>query len=167
MKSPYIFLVSVFFFTSYAYGSEIETYFSPSPDCEKHITDYIDNTNQSLDIMIYSFTSEKIVDAIYRAFERGVKIRMIVDRVQAASKHSQIREMQKRGIDMRVKNGSGIMHNKVAIFDRKMYLTGSYNWTHNAGLRNDENCLFVRDNPETLKLYQDKMDELWQKYRPY
>lgn len=146
------------------YQAKIESYFSPSNDCENRIIEYINNTNNNLDILIYSFTNDNIARAINHAHKRGVKVRIITDRVQAGNKPSQIIQLYQNGIEIRLKSGSGVMHNKVAIFDNKTYLTGSYNWSENAGKHNDENCQFVTDNPETLKLYQDKMEELWQKY---
>jgi len=52
------------------------------------------------------------------------------------------------------------MHNKFAIIDNRILLTGSYNWTFSANNRNDEN-LMVIDDPEIIARYQNQFINLW------
>jgi phosphatidylserine/phosphatidylglycerophosphate/cardiolipin synthase-like enzyme len=52
------------------------------------------------------------------------------------------------------------MHNKFAIIDNRLLLTGSYNWTASANNRNDEN-LMVIDDPEVIARYQNQFEKLW------
>ena len=52
------------------------------------------------------------------------------------------------------------MHNKFAIIDNRILLTGSYNWTFSANHRNDEN-LMVIDDPEIIARYQNQFEKLW------
>ena len=56
--------------------------------------------------------------------------------------------------------GRGIMHNKFAIFDGKLMVTGSYNWTNNAERFNYENAIFITD-PNIIKQYQREFDTMW------
>lgn len=44
----------------------------------------------------------------------------------------------------------GLMHNKFCIIDNQMVITGSYNWTSNAELRNTENVTIRRDHHKHL-----------------
>ena len=52
------------------------------------------------------------------------------------------------------------MHNKFAIIDNHLLLTGSYNWTFSANNRNDEN-LMVIDDQEIITRYQNQFEKLW------
>ena len=52
------------------------------------------------------------------------------------------------------------MHNKFAIIDNRLLLTGSYNWTFSANNRNDEN-LIVIDDPEIIEIFQNQFANLW------
>jgi len=52
------------------------------------------------------------------------------------------------------------MHNKFAIIDNHLLLTGSYNWTFSANHRNDEN-LMVIDDPDVISRYQNYFEKLW------
>jgi competence ComEA-like helix-hairpin-helix protein len=52
------------------------------------------------------------------------------------------------------------MHNKFAVIDNKMVITGSYNWTASAGERNNENLLVI-DDKNIIKEYQNQFNILW------
>ncbi|KAJ3334724.1 hypothetical protein HDU93_007377, partial [Gonapodya sp. JEL0774] len=57
---------------------------------------------------------------------------------------------------------SGMMHNKFGIFDGKKLLTGSFNWTRNAQVVNNENFL-ITDHPALIKHYTAEFEGLWKK----
>jgi phosphatidylserine/phosphatidylglycerophosphate/cardiolipin synthase-like enzyme len=52
------------------------------------------------------------------------------------------------------------MHYKFAIFDGKLLVTGSYNWTASAERFNQENALFL-DEPDIIRRYQARFDQLF------
>ena len=52
------------------------------------------------------------------------------------------------------------MHNKFAIIDNRILLTGSYNWTFSANHRYDEN-LMVIDDPDIISRFQNYFEKLW------
>ena len=47
------------------------------------------------------------------------------------------------GIDVRIDGNAGQMHHKVFIVDEKIVVLGSYNFSQNAEVRNDENLIIV------------------------
>jgi phosphatidylserine/phosphatidylglycerophosphate/cardiolipin synthase-like enzyme len=65
-----------------------------------------------------------------------------------------------KGIKTRISSNKYIMHNKFAIIDNRILLTGSYNWTFSANHRNDEN-LMVIDDPEIIDIFQNQFINLW------
>ena len=52
------------------------------------------------------------------------------------------------------------MHHKFAVFDRKVLLTGSYNWTRSAASENQEN-LIVTEAPGLVRSFAAEFDKLW------
>ncbi len=140
--------------------SWIRIYFTPGTDCEDNIVAEIEKAKK-IDIAVYSITNRKIVDAILVAKKRGAVVRVITDRAMAGNKYSLDEELAVAGIPVVIHKKHKIMHNKYAIFDGKMVVTGSYNWTKNATQSNSENCLFFQ---QPNKEYSVHFEKLWDLY---
>ena len=69
--------------------------------------------------------------------------------------------MHSNGLNIRVHTKNKIEHNKFAVFDGKSASTGSFNWTNSATSKNSENCLFLINEPDYAKIYQQRFEELW------
>jgi len=143
-----------------SYQSEV--YFSPEGHTQDRIIKEIDTSNSTIDLAIYSFTAQEIKSAFKRAKKRGVKIRIIADSTQAKGVHSVVQELIDEGFNVKIIHGKerGIMHNKFAIFDRRLLFTGSYNWTANAEHFNYENAVFLSDLG-IISQYQKEFDKIW------
>ena len=139
-----------------------EIYFSPEGDAANRIIKAIDSSNSTIDLAIFDLTSQDISQAFERAKKRGVKIRIIADSRQAKGAHSVIQSLLDEGFNIRIRHGKGrgIMHNKFAIFDGKLMVTGSYNWTNNAEHFNYENAVFICD-PDIIKQYQKEFNRIY------
>ena len=140
----------------------IEAYFSPDGGVARRIIKVIDSSASSIDLAIFDLTSRDIKLALERAKQRGIKIRIAADSRQAKGVHSVIQTLINEGFDIKIVHGigRGVMHNKFAIFDGKLLVTGSYNWTNNAEHNNYENAIFISD-PETIKRYQGDFNNIW------
>jgi len=55
------------------------------------------------------------------------------------------------------------MHHKFALFDGRLLLTGSYNWTRGAADDNHENFV-VTDDPHLLRAYAQAFEDLWHQF---
>jgi hypothetical protein len=139
----------------------IRIYFTPGKDCENNIIAQIEKAGK-IDIAVYAITNRAIVDAILAAKERGAKIRIITDRLQAAGKGSLVRELESAGLPVRTNVKHKIEHNKFAVFDDREIVSGSYNWTGAASDKNSENCLFFKQ-PKT-KAFSERFEYLWDLY---
>jgi phosphatidylserine/phosphatidylglycerophosphate/cardiolipin synthase-like enzyme len=109
---------------------------------------------------MYIFTDREIALPLIKAQERGVKVRLYLDKDQVDYQYSQSRFLVQKGIKTRISSNKYIMHNKFAIIDNRILLTGSYNWTFSANNRNDEN-LMVIDDPELIEIFQNQFINLW------
>jgi len=140
--------------------AKTEVYFSLSDNPQKTIIKNINQAEAFINIAMYIFTDREIALPLVKAHERGVKIRVYLDKEQVEYKYSQSRFLVQKGIKTRISTNNYIMHHKFAIIDNRLLLTGSYNWTFSANNRNDEN-LMVIDDPEIIEIFQNQFINLW------
>lgn len=146
--------------------AKTEVYFSLYDNPQKAIIKNINQAEAFINIAMYIFTDREIALPLVKAHERGVKVRLYLDKDQVDYKYSQSRFLVQKGIKTRISSNNYIMHHKFAIIDNRLLLTGSYNWTFSANNRNDEN-LMVIDDPEIVEIFQNQFVNLWaNKYSP-
>ena len=109
---------------------------------------------------MYVFTDKEIALPLIDAQNRGVKVRVYLDRSQIESTYSVSRLLVQKGIKVRISTNNYIMHHKFAIIDNRLLLTGSYNWTFSANNRNVENLMAI-DDPEVIEIFQNQFVNLW------
>ncbi len=149
----------VFVFSPNALAKTV-VYFSLYDDPEAVIIKNIAAAEEFISIAMYTFTDMEIAQAILEARDRGIDIKIFLDRSQVKAKYSRSRYFVQNGLEVRISSNSYIMHNKFAIIDNEVVITGSYNWTASAGERNDENLLVIDDN-YIVERYQDYFNSLW------
>lgn len=118
----------------------------PALNCAKAICDLLDSTKKTALIAIYSLTNTEIVNALIRAKERGVDVRIVCDLTQSkgASMKKALKSLEEAGILVKIaRKQKFCMHNKVGIFDSRIVATGSYNWTFSGSEKNDENLVIL------------------------
>jgi len=140
--------------------AKTEVYFSLYDNPQKEIIKNINQAQAFINIAMYVFTDREIAIPLAKAQERGVKVRLYLDQDQVDYQYSQSRFLVQRGIKTRISSNNYIMHNKFAIIDNRLLLTGSYNWTFSANNRNDEN-LIVIDDLELIEIFQNQFINLW------
>ena len=138
-------------------GAVIQVCFSPEGNCTKFAEAAIAKAQNTILVQAYAFTSVPIAEALLAAHQRGVEVKILVDRSQLKSKSSQARHVMKQGIAVAVDNVPGIAHNKVMIIDDQYVLTGSFNWSEAAETRNAENLLLI-DDFKTNSIYKEEWE---------
>ncbi|MHA1305357.1 MAG: phospholipase D-like domain-containing protein, partial [Candidatus Heimdallarchaeaceae archaeon] len=83
-----ILILGLFLFSYGSSFAEIRVFFSPKGGIAEEIIKQIDSAEFYIDIAMYSFTYEPIAEAIIRAKNRGVKIRILMDKGQSQGKYS-------------------------------------------------------------------------------
>ncbi len=141
-------------------GTHINAYFSPEDSIEKIICRRIEKARSSVCFMCFSFTSDKIGEAMIKKFKEGVDIRGIFEKRGAYTKYSEFLKMKIEGVPVIVDRNRYIMHHKVIIIDNETVITGSFNFSENANKRNDENILIIQ-NREAAKQYKQEFNRLY------
>jgi len=127
-------------------------YFSPHGGCTAAIVATLRQAQRQVLVRAYSFTSEPIADAVIGAHQRGVEVKVILDKSQRSERYSAISTLARAGILVLVDTKHAIAHSKVMIIDGTTVITGSFNFTKSAEGSNAENLLVI-DDQELAKKY--------------
>ena len=126
-------------------GREVGAYFSPEDDIERIITKRVLEARESVHFMAFSFTSDVLGEAMIRKFRDGVAVLGLFEKNGSDSRYSEYLKMKLEGLSVRLDRNRHAMHHKVIVIDRRVVITGSYNFSENARKRNDENVLILED----------------------
>jgi phosphatidylserine/phosphatidylglycerophosphate/cardiolipin synthase-like enzyme len=131
----------------------IAVYFSPKGGCTEAVVKEIESARSTLDIQAYSFTSAPIASAVKTAFERGVKVRVILDKSNRTDRYSAATYLYNGKVSVWIDAKHAIAHNKIMLIDGKTIITGSFNFTKQAEEDNGENLLVIRDDAKLSAAY--------------
>lgn len=155
-------------------------YLGAPDDLERAIVDFVDQAASTLDLAVQELESELIAQAIVRARQRGVKVRVVLERdyliadrplpdpFNAGGSGEQNRillgALLRSNIDVRMDYNPHIFHQKFIVRDlegsRAALLTGSTNFTP-TGVRSNLNHLVVIKGKRVAKEYADEFAEIW------
>jgi len=145
--------------------SVLEVCFSRTMNCAQKIVSLIDSANRSVYVAVYSFTRDDIADALIRARERGLDVRVVVESERAYERGSEYLRLRWAGVDIRLDTNSNLMHHKFMVIDGKIVGTGSYNFSVSAEDFNDENFI-VLISGEIAELYSSEFMRVWMAAQP-
>jgi phosphatidylserine/phosphatidylglycerophosphate/cardiolipin synthase-like enzyme len=92
-----------------------------------------------------------IVEALVRAKNRGVDVRLIADKTTPCGYASGIEPLAAAGVPIWIDDHARIAHGKTMVIDGAVTLTGSMNWTRGAA-QNPENLNLVSSS-EVARAY--------------
>jgi phosphatidylserine/phosphatidylglycerophosphate/cardiolipin synthase-like enzyme len=137
----------------------IAVYFSPNGGCAEAIVHAVDGAHECVYVQAAQFTSAPIARALVAAKNRGVDVRVIVDRKKEDDDHSQTDRLLAAGIPTFADGQHHTAHNKLMLIDHHLILTGSFNFTRDADTQNAENLLLIDGKPKLLAAYEHNFKE--------
>lgn len=143
-----------------AFNDQSQVCFSPGGQCRGTIIEQIESARKKLDICVFTISDDHLTDALLASFRKGVKIRVVTDNDKSYDLGSDIEELNRRGIAVKMDTTRNHMHHKFAIVDEAVLITGSYNWTRSATEFNHENLLVTKETG-LVKSYLDEFEKLW------
>jgi phosphatidylserine/phosphatidylglycerophosphate/cardiolipin synthase-like enzyme len=138
-------------------GRTVEQYFSPTDNVTQRIIEQIDRADATVSFALLSFTKNTIGIALENAFNRGVRVRGMIENVNDPG--SEYGHLLSVGIPVRVHSFANVLHHKYAVIDANRpdadptVITGSHNWSFNGEDRNDENTVVIHDS-NIARLFQ-------------
>lgn len=136
--------------------------------------------NQSVDMALFVFSEQQLVDTLEPNHQRGVKIRALIDPDFAYRYYSEALDMMgvalvndcKYEINNRPWQNSintvgtpllrkgDLLHHKFAVVDGKIAIAGSHNWSEAANTNNDETLLIIQ-SPKVAAHFQREFERLY------
>jgi len=127
-------------------GTSMDVYFSPDDGVQASLVDLVNNAQKSIYFMVFSFTSDKIGNAIRARAQDGVKVSGVMEDEQVNSNvGTEFDPFKQARLDVLRDGNEGQMHHKVMIIDENTVIFGSYNFTNSAETKNDENLIVVHN----------------------
>ena len=148
-------------FAAETYDCRVSPKFSSRESLAKAVTDALGQAKKRVLLALYGFNNNELADELAKLAKKGVAVHLKVDNAKGAEKKTGaiIGRLKAAGVEVQSVAPDGRNHNKFAVIDGAIVLTGSYNWTAKAE-SNWENLL-VLDCAELAKSYESE----WEKIR--
>ncbi|MCG8490404.1 MAG: phospholipase D-like domain-containing protein [Sneathiellales bacterium] len=146
-------------------------------DLEATIVNFIDATEKRLEIAVQELESKPIAEAIIRARQRKVLVKLVIEQSYLRTERSKEDPWSVGGknednrtihdailrsnIDVKVDYNASIFHQKFIVRDRKSVLTGSTNFTP-TGTHHNLNHLVIVHDEKVAKIYAREFKEISQ-----
>ena len=139
-------------------AADLNVCFTPGERCDLRLIEAIGNAKRTIEVQAYQLTSKPIQNALVKAFQRGVKVEVILDKSQLRGRgYPPAIYFHNMHVPTWIDNKPAIAHNKVMIIDSKEVITVSYNYSRAAQYRNAENMVIII-SPEIASQYQRNFD---------
>jgi phosphatidylserine/phosphatidylglycerophosphate/cardiolipin synthase-like enzyme len=137
-------------------GTPIDVYFSPDDQVQSNFLDLVNNAQESIYFMAFSFTADPIGEAVRTRAQDDLIVSGVMDNDQINSNvGTEFDPFKQAGLDVLRDGNPGQMHHKVMIIDESIVIFGSYNFTNNAESRNDENMLVIYNEEIAAQFMQE------------
>lgn len=143
-------------------------YFTPSPvqnGVQAMIIDAMQTAKSQIDISMHHLTNDELVLALENALARGVKVRLLFDNDDCMIKMDPgVRRLRDAGAELKYLGTDCWMfqlsHNKFGIFDGKVAINGSGNWSK-AGLSSNYENYIVYQDEKDVSAFQNFFEKAW------
>ena len=148
-------------------GSWFEIYFTDptnavskqeSGGIEEAVIASIDAARLSVDAAFYSLSLREIANALLRARDRGVQVRIVMESDNRDGSVPQA--LIDAGLPILGDRRQGLMHDKFIVIDRSEVWTGSMNYTTN-GVYDDNNNLIHLRSVKIAENYETEFNEMY------
>ncbi len=118
----------------------------------------IDEARLSVDVAIYSLSLNSIRDALIRAHNRGVRVRMVMESDNLDRSDPQ--KLKDAGIPILGDRREGLMHNKFVVIDNAEVWLGSMNFTDSGAYADNNNLMKIRST-KMAENYTTEFEEMF------
>ncbi|CAG0893155.1 unnamed protein product [Cyprideis torosa] len=102
-----------------------------STKASEAIIGVISSATTSIDLCLHIFSHRLLVKAVVSCINRGIRVRFVADEKIEEAFNNTVLLFRELGVPTKIcQVPGGMMHHKFAIVDRKIVITGSFNWTN-------------------------------------
>ncbi len=141
-------------------GTPVQIYFAAEDDVNAAILREIDDAQDSIRFMSFSFTRDDIGEAMREKAANGVTVSGLFEVLGSETRFSELTPMFCAGLDVRQDGNPYRLHHKVIIVDNDTVITGSFNFSDNATQSNDENLVIIED-PDLAGMYIQEYNRMF------
>lgn len=147
----------------------VQVGFSPEGSARSLVLETLGGARQSIQMLAYAFQAPDIVQALVDARQRGVQVRVVIDRKRNLGKTSRkaMDAVTAGGVELRTNDHFHIHHDKTIIVDGATVQTGSFNYAPSAETANSENVVVIRGMPDVARQYLAHWQSRWELGKPY
>jgi phosphatidylserine/phosphatidylglycerophosphate/cardiolipin synthase-like enzyme len=148
-----------------AQGPETQIHYAPRENLESVDARAIGRAQLSIDVAAYVLSDPRIIEALTAAAERGVVIRLYLDRSQFAE-HGPTRGgivealLAHPNVAAKVKGEGVLMHLKAYAVDGELLRTGSGNFSRSGLASQDNDAIFITD-PAVVDAFEGNFERIW------
>src|SRR5215211_4161398 len=148
-------------------GSWFELYFTDPANpvsrqgtggVDSPLVEAIDTARLSIDAAAYSLTLNSVRNALIRAHDRGVTVRMVMESTNMDRSDPQ--RLIEAGIPVIGDNRDGLMHDKFIIIDKSEVWLGSMNFTDGGAYEDNNNLMRIRST-KMAENYLTEFEEMF------
>ncbi len=140
---------------------QMEIWFLPdAPQALDRLIGVLNSAKKTVKVAMFTFTHPRLIQALCDAHHRGVSVQVVLDSDSSRQTSKKAFQRFKReAVPVRVSDRSGLLHEKIAIVDDAILVSGSANWTKAAFTANDEVMCLLFDLTEQQQQY---LERFWQ-----
>lgn len=120
----------------------------------------IDETRLSIDVAAYSITLNSVRNALLRAHDRGVSVRIVMESTNMDT--SDVQRLLEAGVTIVGDNRQGLMHDKFMVLDRSEVWLGSMNFTDSGTYDDNNNMVRIR-SARIAENYSVEFNEMFER----
>lgn len=156
---------------------DIDEHKQGNDDLKNTIVSFISDAKKTLDIAVQELDSEDIAQAIVKAKQKGVKVRLVLEGDYLTEKRARSEPFEAGGsnefnrflhdsilrakINVHSDYNPSIFHQKFVIKDKESVLTGSTNFTVTGTSKNLNHIVIIKDK-KVAKIYTNEFKEIMQ-----
>jgi phosphatidylserine/phosphatidylglycerophosphate/cardiolipin synthase-like enzyme len=149
-----------------ARAATVDIHYAPAENLEAIDAALLDEAETSIDMAAYVLSDARIIEALGDAADRGVAVRLYLDRSEFGSHAGELTALLARpGVQARVKPSGVLMHLKAYAVDRARLRTGSGNFSR-SGLSRQDNDLIVIDDAMTVRRFESDFAAIFEEGAP-
>lgn len=153
---------------TYPSGTALQAWMGPEDSLWSKVKTALDGAQSHALVAVFDLNASALVTALVNAKNRGVKVVVVLDQLQADEPGATADEtLTGAGIPVILAHNTGgmqaEMHSKFVVVDHQKVLLGSYNWTSLASYYNDENLVLI-DDPHLAARVEGKYAQLLNDY---